>query len=57
MKPKYEVHLCRECIKALKEFYPYKVPYEQLKIIEVPVNECDNYDIDNYDKKLLARNQ
>lgn len=56
MKPKYEVHLCKHCIEQLEEDYYFSMPREQLKIVEVPVAECDNEDLDNYDERLKARN-
>ena len=56
MKPKYEVHLCKSCIEQLEEDYYFSVPREQLNIVEVPVADCDNEDLDNYNAKLNARN-
>ena len=35
------VHLCKDCIEDLKEYNPYIVP---ISIVEVPVEECDNYE-------------
>ena len=52
----YEVHLCAGCIKQLDEFYPYKTPRSELKIVEVPIAMCDNTLLDNYDERLEARN-
>lgn len=54
--PKYEVHLCTGCIKMLDEDYPYLMPREQLNIVEVPIAQCDNLDLDNYNEKLRKRN-
>lgn len=53
---KYEVHLCKGCIALMDEHYPYTVPREHLKIITVPIAECDNTDLENYNKKLSERN-
>lgn len=55
-KPKYKVHLCIGCIRMLDEEYPYLMPREQLEITEVPIAQCDNMDLDNYNKKLRKRN-
>lgn len=52
----WEVHLCAGCIKDLEEHYPYKVPREQLKIVEVPLAQCDNNNLDDYNERLEARN-
>lgn len=58
MKPKYKVCLCRGCIDYLDEYYGYTIPRNQLEIIEVPLEECDNFEpnLDNYDERLTARN-
>ena len=53
---KYEVHLCEGCIALMDEHYPYIVPREHLKVITVPIAECDNTDLENYNKKLNERN-
>lgn len=53
---KYEVHLCKGCIKDLEEHYPYLVPREHLKIVEVSVAECDNTNLDDYNERLQKRN-
>lgn len=54
---KYEVRLCKGCIADLDEYYPYLVPREQLHIIEVPVGECDNSNINDYNVRLKERNR
>lgn len=54
---KYEVHLCKGCIKDLEDYFPYLIPREQLHIVEVPVDECDNSNLDNYNERLRKRNQ
>lgn len=56
MKPKYKVHLCPGCIKDLDEYYPYTMPRDQLEIIEVSVEDCDNNNLDNYNERLTKRN-
>ena len=53
---KYTVHLCEGCIALMDEHYPYTVPREHLEIITVPTTECDNADLENYNKKLSERN-
>ena len=55
-KPKYKVHLCAGCIRMLDEDYMYTMPREQLNIVEVPIAQCDNLDLDNYNEKLTKRN-
>ena len=40
----------------LDEDYPYLMPREQLNIVEVPIAQCDNLDLDNYNEKLRKRN-
>ena len=55
-KPKYKAHLCIGCIRMLDEEYPYLMPREQLEITEVPIAQCDNMDLDNYNEKLRKRN-
>ena len=55
-KPKYKVHLCMGCIKMLNEEYPYLMPRDQIEIAEVPIAQCDNMDLDNYNEKLRKRN-
>lgn len=55
-KPKYEVRLCAGCIRMLDEDYPYLMHREQLNIVEVPIAQCDNLDLDNYNEKLIKRN-
>ncbi len=52
----YEVHLCSGCIKDLDEHYPYLVPRDWLRIVEVPVADCDNSNLENYDERLHQRN-
>lgn len=52
----YKVHLCKGCIEMLDEYYPYTVPRETLQITEVPIEECDNKDLANYNQKLIERN-
>lgn len=54
---KYEVHLCKGCIKDLDEYYPYLVPREDLEIVEVSVEECDNTNLDDYNERLTERNK
>ena len=56
-KPKYEVHLCARCIRMLDEDYPYVMPREQLNIIEVPIDQCDNLDLYNYNEQLMRNRQ
>ena len=56
MGGKYEVHLCRGCIRDLEEHYPYLIPREQLRIVEVTLEECDNSNLDKYDQRLRQRN-
>lgn len=56
MNKKYEVHLCKECIQELKNHYPYLVPRDQLRIVEVSTAECDNSNLDTYNGKLRQRN-
>lgn len=53
---KYEVHLCKGCIADLDEHYPYLVPRNQLHIVEVPVDDCDNSNLDDYNERLKERN-
>lgn len=53
----YKVHLCKGCIEMLDEHYPYTVPREALQITEVPIEECDNSDLENYNQKLTERNK
>ena len=56
MDGKYVVHLCEGCIKDLVEYYPYIVPRELLRIVEVPVEECDNSRLDDYNERMHQRN-
>lgn len=56
MKPKYKVHLCSKCIKDLDDYYPYLMSREQLEIIEVSAEECDNSYLETYNERLAARN-
>lgn len=56
MPEKYEVRLCRGCIKDLTEHYPYLVPRDQLRVVEVPEEECDNANLDGYNERLRQRN-
>ena len=56
MKPKYKVHLCSRCIEELDDYYPYLIPIEQLEIIEVSSEECDNNNLDTYNERLATRN-
>lgn len=53
----YKVHLCAGCIKDLDEYYPYLVPREELDITEVPLEQCDNYNLDDYNERLAKRNK
>lgn len=52
----WKVHLCKECIKDLDEYYPYTVPRNELNITEVPQDECDNHNLDDYNERLQKRN-
>lgn len=54
---KYEVHLCPECITNLTEHFPYTIPREDLKIVEVSTAECDNNNLDHYSEVLSKRNK
>ncbi len=56
MDGKYEVHLCKGCIKDLAEYYPYIVPRESLRIVEVSVEECDDSRLDDYNERMHQRN-
>ena len=57
MKSKYKVHLCDGCMKELENEWVYILPKSDVEIIRVAtVEECDNYDLDNYIEKLSARN-
>ena len=56
MDGKYKVHLCKGCIKDLAEYYPDIVPRESLRIVEVPVEECDNSRLDDYNERMRQRN-
>ena len=48
MDKSYEVHLCRGCIQDLEDYYPYTISREQLHIVEVTLEECDNFHLDDY---------
>ncbi len=52
----WKVHLCKECIKDLDEYYPYNVPREELVITEVSRDECDNTNLEHYNERLQERN-
>ena len=52
----YEVHLCIGCIRDLEEHYPYLIPREQLHIVEVAEEDCDNSHLDDYNERLRRRN-
>lgn len=54
---KYEVHLCLGCINNLAEHFPYTIPRDDLKIVMVPITECDNNNLDNYSEVLSKRNK
>ena len=56
MKPKYKVHLCPRCIEQLEQEWVYAMPREQVEIVLVAPEKCDNYDLDGYEAKLKARN-
>lgn len=54
--PKWKVHLCANCIKDLKGYYPYTMPQDDLDITLVSEDQCDNVHLDNYNERLSARN-
>ena len=56
MNGKYEVHLCRGCIRDLEDYYPYNMPREQLRIVGVAEEDCDNSHLDDYNERLRRRN-
>ena len=56
MDKSYEVHLCRGCIQDLEDYYPYTIPREQLQIVEVTLEECDNFHLDDYNERMRQRN-
>lgn len=53
---KYKLHLCRGCIEDLADYYPYIVPRNMLRILVVPVEQCDNSLLDDYNERLRQRN-
>lgn len=58
---KYEVHLCKECIRVLEEeHYPYTIPNEELEIVKVSVYQCDNTvyvkESSMYEEAMKSRN-
>ena len=54
---KWKVHLCHDCIQDLEEYYPYLCPKEDLEITEVSREDCDNYNLDDYNDRLTNRNR
>ena len=40
----------------LAEYYPYIVPRESLRIVEVSVEECDDSRLDDYNERMHQRN-
>ena len=43
-----KVKLCAGCIKDLKDYNPYTVPIEIIKVRAI--KDCDNFNIDNWNE-------
>ena len=55
-RPKWKVRLCSDCIRDLEEYYSYICPPEDLEITQVPLDFCDNHNLDDYNERLTLRN-
>lgn len=52
----YDIHLCAACMDLFRG-EDYSFPEDLIRVIEVPTEECDHYNINRYQEIVTARNK